>query len=132
MKAFAIISITGGNPDIERMVTPVSGWALVFQINANWGVYLVSGTGAQLTALNATTPVTGICNVTEGATTRWVELDDVVAAGVRTKLNTRLTALGKATIPAGRTNRQILQAVHGYFNNNVGRAFDPFDTDVTE
>lgn len=131
MKAFIIVSVTGGNPDIDLNVTPVAGWALAFQISANWGVYLVSGTGAQLTALNVTVPVTGICNVTEN-TTRWAELDDVAAAGVRTKLNTRLAALGKATIPAGRTNRQILQAIHGYFNNNVKRIFDPFDTDVTE
>lgn len=132
MKAFAIISVTGGNPDIDTRVTPVAGWALAYQISANWGVYLVSGTGPQLVALNATAPVTGICNVTESAAARWAELDDVVASGVRTKLNTKLTALGKATIPAGRTNRQVLQAIHNYFNNNAGRAFDPFDTDVTE
>lgn len=76
-------------------------------VGFGWGAYLVRGTAAQLSALNALTGVVGICTLTAGRP----ELANVITAGVRTKLNTWLTARGYSTIPAGWTNRQVIVAV---------------------
>jgi len=77
----------------------------------DWAVYLVSGTGAQLLAIDALPNVIGICAVTESGDVKWGELDANIALAVRTKLNTWLTARGLPTIPAGWTNRKVLVEV---------------------
>jgi hypothetical protein len=70
--------------------------------------------------------VYGICTFSGGKPELAPELNNVVTAAVRTKLNTWLTARGYSTIPAGWTYRQIVlvvfQRVNGIFDlakNNI-------------
>lgn len=107
---FAVVSVSSGAPEIDAQTTPYRGYVHCGG-NANWGAYLISGTGAQLVAINALPNVYGICAVTKSGNVIWAELDNTIPAGVRTRLNTWLTARGFATIPAGWTNRQVVRAI---------------------
>ncbi len=115
MKAFAIVSMTGGVPDIDPTVTPYYGYCLGAHI-PDWGLYLFSGTQAQLLAINALPSVTGICMVTQDGV-KWAELDGVIAAGVRTRLNTWLAARGYPTIPVGVTYRRVILEIYKRVND---------------
>ncbi len=114
-KLFAIARMANGKPDIDLTATPIAGYVLCDQIG-NQGAYLFSGTTAQLIDLNALPQVVGIVGVTETGATRWVELDNAIAAGVRTKLNTWLTARGYLNIPVGWTYRRVINAIYQRLN----------------
>lgn len=116
-KLFAICQMEGGMPQVDFQATPVKGYVLADQIGG-FGAYLFSGTGPQLVALNALPQVVGIVAVTESGDTRWAELDGVIAAAVRTRLNTWLTARGYPTIPAGWTYRRVIEAVYKRLNDH--------------
>jgi hypothetical protein len=119
--------MTGGSPNVDASVTPYTGYVHADSIGG-FGAYLFSGTPAQLTALNALPQVIGIVAVSEAGDVKWAELDGVIAAGVRTKLNTWLTARGYPTIPAGWTYRQVVEAVYKRLNAR----FDLSGFDVSE
>lgn len=110
-KAFALIRMVGGSPDIGEL--PYFGYVLCDRIGAtNWGAYLISGTGAQLSAIDALPSVMGIVAVTQAGDVRWAELDDNIAGAARTKLNNWLTARFRPTIPAGWTNRRVVREIY--------------------
>lgn len=112
-----------GQPNVDFAATPVKGYCLGAHLGA-WGCYLLSGTGAQLVALNALPNVYGICAVTE-AGVRWAELDGVIAPAVRTRLNTWLTARGYPNIPVSWTYKQVVVAVYKRLNDRFD--LDRFD-----
>jgi len=114
--------MSGGLPDIDTSVTPVIGWVLCDKIG-DQGAYLFGGTAAQLTALNAPPQVLGIVAVTENGDTKWAELDNVISAGVRTKMNAWLTARGYPNIPADWTYKQVIMAVYQRFNARFDNIF---------
>jgi len=114
MKAFAIIQMTGGAPDIGEL--SYHGYVLCAQIGQNWGAYIFSGTAGELTAINALPQVYGICSLAGGRPHLAPELDNVIPPGVRTRLNTWLTARGYPTIPAGWTYRQVVLAIFRRMN----------------
>lgn len=89
-----------------------------------WSAYLVSGSAAQLQAINALASVVGIVAVSEGDV-RWPELDGTISSGVRTKMNTWLSARGYPNIPAGWSYRQVILAVFRKLNDAYD--FDGFD-----
>ena len=91
MKAFAIIKMNGGSPEIGGL--PCRGYVLCAHSGQNWGGYIVSGTPAQLQAINALPDTYAICAVTETGVTKWPELDNVISEAVRARLNTWLGAL---------------------------------------
>lgn len=124
MKAFAIIRMSGGQPEIDPVATPYHGYVLCDQV-AGWGAYLVSGTPAQLSAIDQLAHVYGICAVTESGDVKWAELDGVCSEAVRTRLNTWLANRGYPTIPAGWTYRQIVRAVYQRVNTHFD--LDRFD-----
>jgi hypothetical protein len=73
-KLFAVCPMVGGSPDIDSTATPYKGYSLAAHTaNYAWGCYIFSGTGAQLTALNALPQVVGIVAVTENGDTKWAE-----------------------------------------------------------
>lgn len=113
MKAFGICPIVNGQPDIGGL--PCWGYVLAAHI-ANWGAYLISGTLAQLSAINALPNTYAICIVTENGGIKWPELDNVIPAGVRTRINNWLTARGYPTILAGWTYRQVILAIYQRMN----------------
>ena len=126
MKLFALIQMQGGEPQLSRETTPYPGHVHVpATILGAWGAYMVSGTGAQLTAINALPQVVGIVAVTESGSVRWAELDGVIAAGVRTKLNNWLTARGYPNILSGWTYRRVIREVFQRLNDKF--EFDSFD-----
>lgn len=128
-KLFCIITMAGGLPDVDLTATPVYGYVLCDQIG-QYGAYLVSGTGAQLTALNATPQCVGIVAVTESGGVKWAELDGTIAPAIRTKLNTWITNNRPAwpQVPAGATYRQVIRALFARFNAQ----FDLDNFDVTD
>lgn len=112
-KAFALIHMVGGAPDIDASETPYFGYVLCDRIlSTQWGAYLISGTNAQLLAIDALPSVVGIVAVTQSGDVYWAELNDTIAGAARTKINNWLIARGQPTIPAGWTNRQVVQAIY--------------------
>lgn len=128
MKAFAIIPMVGGRPDLDPDVVSWHGYTLCAHIGHNWGCYLFSGTAAQLQAINALPHVYGICAVTESGAIRWAELDNPISPAVRTRLNTWLENRDYPTIPAGWTYRQVILAVY----RRVNEWFDLDSVDVAD
>lgn len=112
MHAFGLIQTDGGGiPKIDTALYPYHGHIFIGQI-AGWGAYLISGTSAQLSAINALPQAIGLATLTTTAEgVKWKELDSTVSLAVRTKLNTWLTARGYPMIPEGWTNRQVVLAV---------------------
>jgi hypothetical protein len=104
--------MVGGQPDIDTSVTPYSGYVLSGEIaSTGWGAYLISGTGAQLLAIDALAQVVGIVAVTQSGDVRWGELDDALSSVVRTKINNWLSARGLQTIPDGWTNGRVVREI---------------------
>ena len=128
MKAFAIIQMVGGAPNVDASITPYKGFSLAAELPGQWGLYLFSGTAAQLTALNALPQVYGLVAMTEDTTVRWSQLNNTISSAHRTKLNTWLTARGYPTIPAGWTYRQVVQAIYQRMN----QPFDLAGVDVAD
>ncbi len=147
MKAFALIKMSNGSPDltgfdlgrlsgeqitVKRGEPPVDtvvdeyigGYAYIGKVG-NWGAYLVYGTPTMLQELDALPGVVGI------ATKK--QLDQNVKAAVRNKLNTWLTNHNKPTIPAGWTNRRLVKKIMKHFFPNYNlRSVDVGDDDVDE
>lgn len=110
MKAFAIIRMTNGAPDIENL--PIHGFVLAFHLpNYSWGGYLISGTSAQLNALNSLSQVFGIVAVTQSGDVKWAELEGVCPVAVRNRLNTWLGNNGYPNIPSGWTYKRIIREI---------------------
>lgn len=128
MKAFALVRMIDGQPDIDRVVTPYHGFVLCDKIgNTGWGAYLFSGTGPELTALDNLPQVVGIVAVTQNEV-KWGELDNPVASAVRTKINTWLSNRGQPTIPEGWSNRRVVREIY----QRANARFDLNNFDVTD
>lgn len=110
MKMFCVIKKSTSDPDLDRTVTPYTGHVYIGEI-AGWGGYIVSGTKAQLQAINALPNVYGLAYVTEAEGAHWTELDAAITPAIRTRLNTWLTARSQTTIPAAWTNKQVIMAI---------------------
>jgi hypothetical protein len=100
-RAFAIIRMSGGEPDIDGL--PVRGYCLAAQAG-DQGMYLVTGTAAQLTAVDGLPQVYGLCAIGD--------LDNVISAAKRTRINSWLTARSLPTIPAGWSYKQVIIAIY--------------------
>lgn len=108
-RAYCLMKMSSGTPSVDFTETPIRGYVLCDQFKS-WGAYMVSGTAAQLTALNSASNVIGICAVTA--------LNNTIAAGVRSALNAKLDEWGYPNIPAGWSYRQVLAAVYKRLNGN--------------
>lgn len=115
-KLFALTQMLNGLPDTAPLQQgrDYGGHVHVDSLGG-FGAYLFSGTGAQLTALNALPSVVGLVVVTETGA-HWPELDNPVAAGIRTAINTWLTNHGQANIGAGLTYRAFINILYRKFN----------------
>jgi len=127
-KAFLVSTISNGIPNFSDL--PHTGNVLCAKTpGGGYGIYVVTGTGAQLVAINALPHVIGLCSVTEGGGDgRWPELEDVILPAVRTKLNTWLTARGYPNIPAGWTYRHVIREICQRLNE----FYEIENTDVLE
>ena len=109
MKAYAIVEMSNGNPNVDFTATPISGYCLG-AVQGTYGLYLVAGTAAQLVALAALPNVWRVCTL--------AEIDDVITTARRTSMNQWLTAQGWPNIPAGWTYRQIVMYAYKRANPN--------------
>lgn len=130
MKALALVKMMGGSPDVDWNLYPVHGYVLGAIIpNSNWGAYIVSGTGAQLTALDTSPDVVGIAAIDEkGTGLRWSQqIDNTIPAGVRNRINTWISNNypNAPTVPAGATYRQVVLGI--FKRANVHFDIDSFD-----
>src|SRR5690348_2734201 len=100
IKSVAICKIdSNGAPDVG---TGFDRWARVEgNLPGNYGIFIIVGTGAQLTAIQANSNCIGGLVVTSSGQVRWPELDVAIPSGLRTKINNYRTAQGLSTIPAG-------------------------------
>jgi hypothetical protein len=128
-KLFAVVHAPGSDPELDRTLTPYVGHVCLGRIG-QWGAYLISGTGPQLTAIDALAQVFSICAVTEGGAVRWAELDGVIPAATRTKLNNWKTANAPAwpNIPVGATYRTVVD----FIAKRMNASFDVATHDVSE
>ena len=127
MHAYAVIEMAEGKPAVDFAATPVSGYVLAAGPVGGFGLYLVSGTTAQLAALNALTNVWGLVAMGTSGGVHWGQLDTTISTAIRTKLNTWLTAGGYPAIPTGWTYRQVLAALV----QHMKRANDDWDLNIT-
>ena len=119
-----LAQLNGGMPDIDPTVTPYHGFIRCGDL-AGWCGYLVSGTGAQLLAIDALPGIVGLVAVTEDGDVKWPELAETIAAAVRTKLNTWLTNHGQQTIPADWAYRRVIRELYERMNPDFD--LDNFD-----
>lgn len=117
-----LVSLTDTSPNIDSVATPYTGYVLCGQV-AGWGAYLISGTGAQLLAIDALPGVVGLVAVTESGDKKWPELDGEIASAVRTKINNWLSNRGWPTIPLGWTYKRVVREI-------FTRISDRFDLNV--
>lgn len=130
MKAFSLMRMVGGSPDLPEQAMGRVNWVLCDRIpTTNWGCYLVAATGADLQALDDDWGgFIGIVAVSESGQVHWGELENPCADAVRARLNTWLEARGQQTIPEGWTNRQVVRAIYRRANAHFDLAnFDIMD-----
>lgn len=120
MKAFVITRMVSGQPDIDFEQFPIHGYVLAADLVGNWGAYLFSGTGAQLSALDTAPNVYGIVAVTESGDVKWPELEGVISSGARTKINNWVSSHYPAqpSIPAGWTYRRVIREIFTRMNKH--------------
>ena len=122
MRAFALLRMTHGQPDLPEQAQGRVNWTLCDCIGTTgWGAYLVAATGPDLKALEEQWDgFIGIVAVTESGDVHWGELENPCADVVRARLNAYLTNHGYRTIPEGWSNRQVVREIYE-------RANDRFD-----
>lgn len=107
-----ILSGTGkGRPDVG---TGWRGFVYVGTLPGAYAVYIITGTGPQLTAIDAHANTIGGLLVT--GSERWAELDVAIPTALRTKINTYRTAQGLSTIPASTTLLQVLRFAANHYD----------------
>ena len=129
MKMFVLVRWGDGPLDVrmydDNGARLYSGHLLCGKVG-QWAGALFSGTVAQLTAINVLANVYGIVAVTESGQVKWAELNGVIGAAIRTKLQTWLNNRGIAyTIPADAKYRAIVLAI--FKRLNVLFDLDAFD-----
>lgn len=123
MRALAIVTMAGGQPDGADVPVMVHGYALIGVVHGpvtgtNYGVYLVSGTAEQIAALDAVESV-----VASDA----LDWSAVVSSQTRAVLNALFQQAGWPLIPAGVTYTQVLSGMFpGFLSSNYSIA-DPED-----
>jgi len=107
MKAFLVTRMIGGVPDFSGL--PHTGNVLCAKTptTLQYGIYIVTGTAAQVTAINALAQVVPLCAITHPDFDNWPEMEGVINATVRTQLNTWLTKYSLPNIPANWIYRQV-------------------------
>lgn len=108
-----------GAPDIG---TGWQRWVYVGDLPGQYAVYIIVGSGAQLTTIQAHANCVGGLQVTNGA--RWAELDQPVPAALRTKINAYRATQGQGPIGAGVTLLQVIRFAAATFDWGTHDVFD--------
>jgi hypothetical protein len=126
MRCFALIHTTGGVPELDAEATPYHGYVLCAQ-QQDWGIYLVSGTKAQLDAI-AALPATKAIQIVQvsQAEERFPELKATMVA--KPALTSWLSTAKEAPIDTHKTTGENLEALVKKWNP----AWSLAGTDVDE
>lgn len=112
-----ITHVTGGVPDFSGL--PHTGDCLMaMEPGRDWGLYMVTGSQAQLDAINALSQVYLLCGVSVPDFDSWAELELVINSTGRSQLNTWLSNHSKPTIPADWIYRQVYGMLLRYYRDN--------------
>jgi hypothetical protein len=114
-KAYCIAKIVNGQPAWVESELDFRAYAMRCR-KGNWGIYAVSGTGAQLVAIDAHPDVYGICTFNN--------IDEVMDSTLRANLNQFILDKGihdTWQIPEDWTARQVFRKIVEYFNLRCDR-----------
>jgi hypothetical protein len=109
-KAYCIAKIINGQPVWVDAGLEYRAFALRCK-KGHWGIYAISGTGAQLIAIDTHPDVYGICT--------FANVDEVMDATLRVNLNQFILDKGiheTWQIPVDWTARQVFEKLVSYFN----------------
>lgn len=109
-----------GAPDIG---TGYRGFVHVGNLPGAYAVYIITGSGAQLTGIDGHANTVGGALVT-GDGVRWSQLDEPLEAGLRTKLNAWLTAREMPTVGPNFTLLQLVRRAAAHFDYGTHDVFD--------
>jgi len=114
MKAFCIIEMLGGAPDLQ-VDTPVKGYVLGAQ-HQSFGLYLIGGTVAQIQAVDALPETLCICTCGE--------LNDTISPAKRSEMNTWKDAHFPSLpdVPASWTYDQVVRELYGRADEHYDHA----------
>lgn len=110
-----------GAPDVG---TGYSGFVHIGNLPGAYAAYVITGTGAQLLAIQGHANFLVGVQVTE-AGVRWSELNATLPAGVRTTINNWRQANGQSNISVGTTWLQVFKFAANHFD--LSGNFDVFD-----
>lgn len=130
MKAIVICkeTLAGPTKGAPDLTTPYSGFVYVGNLPGAYAIYIITATGAQLTAIQAEPNCVGGALITEDGV-KWSQMNEPISAGLRTKINTFRANNGQTAIPADTTLLQVVRFAAAHFDG-LGN-FDVFDGDLT-
>ena len=105
-RAFMILPMQGGNPVIDQQATPVNGWVLLEQYKTT-GLYQVTGTDAQLTALSSAKNVQLITKVSDTAPAEVKPVGDI-------KPSPDVTPVEEVILPKGEVTAEPVATVKAW------------------
>jgi len=132
-KAFFLIRVSGGRPDIPQAILDVGSVNYVLvDVKGDSppvGAYLIAAKGAQLVALDALPYALGIVAVTESGDVRWGDLEEEAAQAVTDKINAWLANNDfDVQIPDGWTYERLVRRLFQWFNDRFDlRSIDIMD-----
>lgn len=114
------VGVTKGAPDIG---TGYGGWVYIGNLPGAYAVYVIVGTGPQLTAIDAHVNTIGGLLVTNGGI-RWSQLDVAIPVALRTKINVYRANNSLGPIPANATLLQVVRIAASHFDWGSHDVFD--------
>lgn len=111
-KEILTVGASKGAPDIG---TGYNGFVQIGNLPGAYAIYIITGSGAQLTTIDGHANTIGGLVVTASGP-RWPELDQQIPAGLRTKINTYRQAQGQGNIPVNTTLLQVVRFAANHFD----------------
>lgn len=118
---------SGASKGVPDIGTGYSGFVQIGQLPGAYCAYVITGSAAQLAAIqvHANTLVGAVVTEAEGVE-RWAELKVQLPVAVRTKINTWRANNGQGSIPVNTTWLQVIKFAANHFDNAAAN-FDVFD-----
>lgn len=111
-----------GAPDIG---TSYRGFVYVGNLPGAYAVYIITGSGAQLTAIQTHANCVGGALVTESGGVKWGKMNEPISQALLDKINTWRAARKLATVDASTTLKQVAKWAASHFDGQGN--FDVFD-----
>jgi len=112
----------GANKGAPDVGTGYSGFVYIGNLPGAYAIYVITGSGAQLTVIDQHANTVGGLLVTGAG--RWAELDVAVPAGLRTKINAYRQAQGLGNIGVNTTLLQVVRFAANHFDYGTHDVWD--------